>query len=392
MSFNFLGEPSGDRIPITGVSKAFVCKCGCLGRCTFQDISAVIAWSFRALITGVHPSFGPKGEPLEDKLLLSVAGTQLGVKACLMQIRADWPFLKQLFGVPSWSNDRICWKCQAEKSADAENSMFKSGPQAPWRKLRVDVADFFRWIQEQNIPVSCLFSIPGFSLSMLGLDWLHIVDLGCAQDLLGNLFSEAVRFGMTGSNQKERLKNLWLRLREFYKEAKSPSRLDDLTLEMFMRPKKAPKLRAKGGETRHLMPFAAVLARELNIQQNTEHSKLVAVVFDSLLECAKQAATVPFNAKALAKASQKMSVAWSLLAEEATAAGKLAWVKKPKAHLFQELCEYQVFEFGSPELFWTYKDESWCGFAAKTAKRRGGWKRASTVPFRLLSRFRAQCK
>jgi hypothetical protein len=62
---------------------------------------------------------------------------------------------------------------------------------------------------------------------------------------------------------------------------------------------------------------------------------------------------------------------------------------KPKVHLFQELCEYKAQLFGSPELFWTYMDESFCGFLALAAKRRGGRVAAAAVPDRLLSRYRA---
>jgi hypothetical protein len=62
---------------------------------------------------------------------------------------------------------------------------------------------------------------------------------------------------------------------------------------------------------------------------------------------------------------------------------------KPKVHLFQELCQYISFTHGSPEQFWAYKDESWCGEMAKSAQRRGGQESVTTVPERLLQRFRA---
>ncbi len=93
----------------------------------------------------------------------------------------------------------------------------------------------------------------------------------------------------------------------------------------------------------------------------------------------------------LVRDSRKLRILWKSLADKAEAAGDFtSWRMKPKVHLFQELCEYKaVVEFGSPELFWTYQDESFCGYVAKVAKKRGGLNFAATVPERLLSRYRA---
>ena len=65
------------------------------------------------------------------------------------------------------------------------------------------------------------------------LDWLHIVDLGISQDLIGNLFHEIVLGGLPGANKNERLQSLWLRLKTFYVANKTTVRLGELTLEMF---------------------------------------------------------------------------------------------------------------------------------------------------------------
>ncbi len=110
-----------------------------------------------------------------------------------------------------------------------------------------------------------------------------------------------------------------------------------------------------------------------------------------LLHASAQAiAARPFHAETLQANSKRMCVLWAALEREARTAGSEAnWRMKPKVHLFQELCQYVSVTHGSPELFWCYKDESWCGIMAKSAKRRGGQKHASTVPERLLQRFRA---
>jgi len=87
LSFNFLAEPHGERIPITGVSKSYVCSCGCLGKHTWDDVLAV-SWSLRCLCTGRFPSTGPSGQPL-DSARLKLQGKSLGFTALLTQIRAD---------------------------------------------------------------------------------------------------------------------------------------------------------------------------------------------------------------------------------------------------------------------------------------------------------------
>ena len=385
LSWNILGDAVGDRCPFTGISKSYTCKCGCLGRCTWDAVLAVFAWSMRALCCGVHPAVDPNGQPLQGHAA-ALAGQPM-VKAVLCQIRGDWPFLKQLFSVPGHANHRICWQCCADKSA-GPTSYKQVGLNAAWRQNRLASRDFFRILEAQGLTPSPLFGAPGVALEHVVLDWLHIVDLGIAQDLIGNLFHECVLGGLPGANKKERLLVLWTKLRQFYEAHKTPVRLGELTLEMFEQSGKSPKLRSKGGECRHLVPFAASLAAEL--AHLGEHWARIHNCMRLLFDCAKHAACEPFQPQELARDCRKLCVLWKCLADEAERKGDMAsWKQKPKVHLFQELCEYKAVMFGSPELFWTYMDESFCGYLAKAAKRRGGHVQYSTVPERLLTKYRA---
>ena len=389
LSYNFLGDPMGDRVPFTGVSKMYTCKCGCLGKHTFDDILEVLVWSLRALVVRCNPSVGPKGEVLLTSLQGLAGQPLLCPAAILCQVRGDWPFLKTLFSIPTWANHAICWQCYADK----DEKTYKDGSiNAGWRSARKQWHEFFDELREKGLSPSPLFSAPGFELRMLVLDWLHIVDLGIAQDLIGSLFAELIRGGLDGANKAERLKVLWVKLLEFYKSAKVSCKLDNLTQEMFQRDGKSPKLKVKGGETRQLIPFAALISREIADKSGSQYWVTIAEVMDRLLSCCKHISAQPFVPAALAQCSRELCVLWSCLEERAESAGSLLWRKKPKVHLFQELCEYQVNSFGTPELFWTYRDESWCGHMSSAAKRRGGQKHASTVPERLLNRFRAMQK
>ena len=53
---------------------------------------------------------------------------------------------------------------------------------------------------------SPLFSCPGFSLEAVFIDILHCMDLGVAQDILGNVFWEAVETLVEGGNRGLRMK------------------------------------------------------------------------------------------------------------------------------------------------------------------------------------------
>eukprot|EP00969_Alexandrium_andersonii_P145396 6430686-Alexandrium_andersonii.AAC.1 len=67
-----------------------------------------------------------------------------------------------------------------------------------------------------------------------------------------------------GRNREARLKQLWVMMKQHYKEARTPRQLQGLTVEMVKRDTKSPKLRAKGGETRHLAPFGLEVATKLH--------------------------------------------------------------------------------------------------------------------------------
>ena len=259
---NFLSNSTGERVPVFAISKAYVCKCAkkCLGRCTWDAVFRVLNWSFKALLTGAHPSLDPAGQPLQDKFSQDLAGKAFGFHAFIMQFRGDWPFLKQLFSFPSWSSEAICWQCKADKG---QHSYKNCGENASWRSLRVAAQEFFHLLRSMGLSPSPLFEAPAMKLLYVVLDWLHIVDLGILQDLLGSLFFECIIHGLEGANKKERLKELWNKIKEYYEVVKPPARIDMLTEEMFHTAKKSPKLKAKGGESRHLLPFAALLSAQM---------------------------------------------------------------------------------------------------------------------------------
>ena len=67
----------------------------------------------------------------------------------------------------------------------------------------------------------------------------------------------------------------------------------------------------------------------------------------------------------------------------------LGWHMKPKVHMWQELCEYQIYNLGDPSLYWNYADESYVGFISKIASSRGGGRSPSTMPLNVIKAIRA---
>ena len=381
LSWNLPGQPLWDRVVFAAIPKKFCCQCGCKGRCTWDAVLHIFSWSARHLLTGLFPTTRHEGQSL-DKQRQKLAGQPLGFRAVLLQARGDWPFLKQLFQFPSWSSTRICWKCTATQETF---KVCHSG--APWRAARLTAVSFLQELVATGVAPSPLLSCPGFKLDMVCIDWLHTVDLGVAQDILGNLLWESML--LEAGTRPQQLQGLWSKVKAYYQQHKPASQLENLTFDMIYKAGRSPKLRAKGGETRYLVPFGAELAQHCFERDPSKHWEAVSNLLKLLLELYLCVAQVPFNREAGATLCRKVCVLYQALAEEATKQHKPAWVQKPKLHLLQELMEYSTFDLGSPQNFWTYRDEAWVGWLGKAAHRRGGQDTPTCAATRALQRYRA---
>ena len=82
-------------------------------------------------------------------------------------------------------------------------------------------------ILEGGNDISPLFASPGFTSQHVLLDWLHAMGLGVTADFLGNLFYQLIEDTayIEGSNQDLRVRNLFLKIQEFYEEGQPSARL-----------------------------------------------------------------------------------------------------------------------------------------------------------------------
>lgn len=290
---------------------------------------------------------------------------------------------KELFSFPSWASNAICWKCKASKENVGDFS-----EKAPWRKQRLSARAFFAQQRSHDVQPSPLFKAIGFKLDMVMIDVLHCMDLGCTQDMLGNLFWEALDVVCNGRGRKAKVDDLWSRIREYYKEFHPTTMLQGLTLEMIKQQKKSPKLRAKGAETRHLVPFGVLLAEEMAKIRSDVPGTTMLKIASGLFDLYSLFASEPFDAKACADACRRVCLLYRSMNPDGQDAQE-CWRVKPKFHMMCELCEYQAEVFGSPQEFWAYADESFVGFVAEFSHKRGGAANATSTSEVVLNRFRA---
>ena len=392
-SWNFLAEPDADRFLITTMEKRFCCNCGCSGRHSLDPIIEVVTWSLKQITLGLWPDRRHDGTPFakEDKERSGKAGASIGARGALMTVRSDWAWLKQIFSFPAWSNQAICFRCAANKSDCPYTDM---GQGAAWRTRRYSSAAFWAQFRAQGLTPSPLFSLPGFSLEMVAIDLLHAGDLGVTQDLLGNVCWEFFHHpACTGTTQADRLSFMWAKLKAHYAALQTTNRVQKLTREMFKQDRKPPKLRTKGAETRGCLPWGLELAMEMAKSTPGAHSQTVLQCVSRLMDFYVLLSMDPFQPNLAKDAVRHFAVLYSALSKEATDKGQEElWRVKPKFHMLQELCEYQVFCLGNPKTFWAYKDEDFVGWIAALAFSRGGPKAASTAPKNVLDRYRALTK
>lgn len=235
-----------------------------------------------------------------------------------------------------------------------------------------------------------IFRLPGVQLRMATIDVLHALDLGCTQDILGNIFWEFQSSGIVeGSNVGQRVGSLWVLLKKHYSSLSTPNRLQDLTVEMIKQDKKGPKLRAKGAETRGLVAFGLECAISLHEFAPGPRSRTILQMVSSLMEFYMLMDCEDVSADLASAAAKKCCLLYAGLSKESLARGAdLFWRVKPKFHLWVELAEYQCEYLGNPKLFWAYRDEDFMGWLAQLGESRGGPKQASTAARRILDRWR----
>ena len=104
--FTVISGVHRERFWVTALTNKCLCQCGCFGRCTFDLIFKVVAWSFRALAAGRYPMVDHEGNEFpQGSHRASLAGKALKVRAACLAKYGDWQWFKQVLGLQGWKGD-----------------------------------------------------------------------------------------------------------------------------------------------------------------------------------------------------------------------------------------------------------------------------------------------
>ena len=392
LSWNML-IGSGERILFALVEKAWQCRCGCGGRCTLDALLTVFKWSLECLFIGNRPSKRRDSSdwtPHDKKNGRHTKnGEAFGFGARLQEERGDWAWRKELFHFAGWASHSICWICKATQPSGLFPFTDFSA-KAKWRSTIHSMGSFFKTMKDNGILPSPLFSVPGFQWQFIMIDCLHTMDLGVTQVTLGNLFYEYWYSPMCkASNQALKTLELWKLIKEYYKRIKPASAISALTVEMVKQPKKGPKFRGKGAETRHLVLFGYELAQAMAKSAggtDRHYNQLEALMFH-LFTFYSTFGKSPYDVDLAKKSVHNFCQIYADFNKSAR--DEKFWSIKPKFHLMIHLADKQVFESGDPSKFWAYCDEDFVGLIGKIAVARGGRRLANTTPQNVMDKYRA---
>ena len=151
-----------------------------------------------------------------------------------------------------------------------------------------------------------VFGAPFFHIDLISLDWLPRVDLGISLDFIGSFFKYPIDQKLTGT-VAEKYQHFYSRMQLFYQGHDIQSRLDQFKPSMLLNTSdgskvKFPKLRAKAGESRALIPFTVLVGRDL-LDQNDVLEKQLFESTVALDKCYQQLSSENFNAAELNKQS-----------------------------------------------------------------------------------------
>jgi hypothetical protein len=113
-----------------------LCRCGCKLWCSVFVAFQYIAWLIQILLSGVYPSAGPNGKPLEG-IQRDFAGQSLGFRAATVCVKGDWAEYAHTFGLPQWSSHQHpCFACFCTGGSDGNMAVTAgiSSQSTPWVK------------------------------------------------------------------------------------------------------------------------------------------------------------------------------------------------------------------------------------------------------------------
>jgi hypothetical protein len=360
LTYRVLSGVHRKRFWIVAMSKRVLCNCGCFGRCTFDGIFDVVAWSFKCLMAGFWPRFGPYGEPLTGERAKK-AGTPFKFRAACIAKCGDWSWHKQILGMRGWTGTFRCWMCQAIFN---ERDYSKS---APWRRSCVCMEAFITSVLMGGQFASHIFRIPGFHNRYVLPDWMHVVCLGILQYLCGNCMWELfVRVGGTFNKHLQACSTLMGMIQLVARDLGVEHPFTALTYGMIRTsPSKKPRMRLKAAEGRAFLPvMTAMLKRFFPARNDREQLRLDCC--QALCRCYLEMRTWSDGSSARLERFARQHLLLYVQLGDIAGADSLFWWLYPKHHLFVHVASTKA----NPALLWNYSDEDEIGACAKACGHR----------------------
>ena len=231
---------------------------------------------------------------------------------------------------------------------------------APWRRRCVDHSGFLRKRLREGLYISRLFSWPNFRFEFIHLDWMHIVCLGVAQVVVGNILWELfLDMGGVISRPNVTLARLLVFLQASASEIGEQCPFSKLFLGHLRPEDKKPTLRAKAANTRKMVPIVLHLLANYFPARN-EHAEVryncLSYLNDCYLELYGWREGSPGR---LEEACLRFLHLYHQLARAVLREGKhwLRWRWYPKFHLLLHLVGEQSRLYGNPKDLWNYLDD-----------------------------------
>ena len=171
-------------------------------------------------------------------------------------MKGDWDHYSKL-GLPCYRTTSPCNFCPCDKgqTEDLSFSYTNFNADAAWKRNLYSVAQWRAALRHQ----CWLFDLTYFSVFNVEVDELHVVHLGVSQYLAGSVLW-LMTHKILNDSVSENLISIWGKVVEFYTINQTARQLSNMQLQMYTDPKASentmayPRLKAKGSETKHLIP------------------------------------------------------------------------------------------------------------------------------------------
>ena len=367
----------GDSMGCTFLCFAFPNSC-CIpssekNRGTMGALCAKVASSFKSCMVGLHPMDDcGKAWPIgsSEALMAGQPLTQKGYKFVVWALTGDHEHYANFLKLPHWSKHQFCWCCDADRTKPTKKGFdFRDGKMnLKLRKVEEELEKRLSW--------HSFFEIPGVTSFSVFHDPLHVLfTKGVLSHLYGS-FIHTLCYSGKGHQAvppSQRLAIIVQRMQELYTEMGIESRIGGLQLSMICDPSKPhkdyPTFRAKGSETKHLLPVLIQISQETldRSEPMTEHRHKAFTAIYDFCKLMETSPDVPGDALgAMAVHSVKTFLCeYKWLSDWAVAQERMLYHMVPKFHLLWHLA--LDFKHLNPKLVWTFKTEDYVGQISRLA-------------------------